>query len=45
VIPGTRGRRIDLTVSGSGASRAPVVLGVAWDFEPGETKTELVLGS
>ena len=45
VIPGTRGRRIDLRVSGGGGSRAPVVLGVAWDFQPGRTKTDLVLGS
>ncbi len=43
VIPGTRGRRIDLTVSGSNGARAPVVVGVHWDFRPEVCKTELLL--
>ncbi len=43
VIPGTRGRRIDLTVSGSNGARAPVVVGVNWDLRPGVGKTELLL--
>jgi hypothetical protein len=43
VIPGTRGRRIDLTVSGSSGARAPVVVGVNWDFRPEICKTELLL--
>lgn len=44
VIPGTRGRQINLTTTGSGGARAPVVLGVMWDLQPGEMKTELALG-
>jgi len=43
VIPGTRGRRIDLTVSGSQGARAAVVVGVNWDLRPGICKTELLL--
>jgi hypothetical protein len=43
VVPRTQGRVIDLTVpNGQGAS-APVVVGVAWNFEPGVNKTELAL--
>ena len=43
VIPGTRGRPIDLTVSGSNGARAPVVVGVNWNFGPEICKTELLL--
>jgi len=43
VIPGTRGRRIDLAVSGSNGARAPVVVGVSWNFLPEICKTELLL--
>ena len=43
VIPGTRGRRIDLTVSGSNGARAPVVVGVNWNLRPEICKTELLL--
>jgi hypothetical protein len=43
VIPGTHGRRIDLTVSGSNGARAPVVVGVNWNFRPEICKTELLL--
>ena len=43
VIPGTRGRPIDLTVSGSEGSRAAVVVGVNWNLRPGLCKTELLL--
>lgn len=43
VIPGTRGRRIDLTVSGSEGTRAAVVVGVNWNLRPGLCKTELLL--
>jgi hypothetical protein len=45
VIPGTQGRRIDLTVSGSAGAKAPIVVGVGWDFQSGAAKTELTLGS
>lgn len=43
VIPGTRGRRIDLTVSGSQGARAAVVVGVNWNLRQGICKTELLL--
>jgi len=43
VIPGTRGRRIDLTVAGSQGARAPVVVEVNWNLRPGVCKTELLL--
>jgi hypothetical protein len=43
VIPGTRGRVIDLTVRAGEAAHGPVVVEVVWNFQDGVNKTELVL--
>jgi len=45
VVPGTRGREIDLTVRTGLRCFAPVVVAVVWDLRAGKAATELLLDS